>query len=43
LQAESQPVDFRRVKLLNLAGCKDPSAKNYKDYYIKADNSQCKY
>jgi hypothetical protein len=43
LQAESQPVDFRHVEVLNLAGCKDPSAKNYKDYYIKADNSQCKY
>lgn len=43
LQAESQPVDFRRVQLLNLVGCKDPSAKNYKDYYIKADNGQCKY
>lgn len=43
LQAESQPVDFRRVELLNLVGCTDSKAKNYKDYYIKSDNSQCKY
>lgn len=43
LQAESQPVDFRRIELLNLAGCTDPKAKNYKDYYRKPDNSQCKY
>jgi len=43
LQAESQPVDFRRIELLNLVGCTDPKAKNYKDYYIKSDNQQCKY
>jgi hypothetical protein len=43
LQAESQPVDFRKIELLNLVGCTDPKAKNYKDYYIKSDNSQCKY
>lgn len=43
LQAESQPVDFRRIELLNLVGCMDPTAKNFKDYYIKPDNSQCKY
>ena len=43
LQAESQPVDFRRIELLNLVGCTDPKAKNYKDYYIKSDNLQCKY
>ena len=43
LQAESQPVDFRNIKILNLVGCTDPKAKNYKDYYIKSDNSQCRY
>jgi 3-keto-disaccharide hydrolase len=43
LQAESQPVDFRNIELLNLVGCTDPKAVNYKDYYIKSDNSQCKY
>lgn len=43
LQAESQPVDFRKLELLNLTGCTDPKAKNYREYYIKSDNSQCKY
>jgi hypothetical protein len=43
LQAESHPIDFRRIELLNLVGCMDPKARNYKTYYIKADNTQCKY
>jgi hypothetical protein len=43
LQAESHPVEFRKVELVNLKGCKDPKAKNFKSYYTKADNSLCKY
>lgn len=43
LQSESHPVEFRKVELLELKGCKDPKAKNYKPYYIKADNSSCVY
>ena len=43
LQAESQPVDFRRIAILDLVGCTDTKAKNYKTYYIRSDNSQCKY
>ncbi|HEU5166248.1 MAG TPA: DUF1080 domain-containing protein [Chitinophagaceae bacterium] len=43
LQAESQPVDFRRIEILDLVGCTDPKAKNYKTYYVRSDNSQCKY
>jgi len=43
LQAESQPVDFRRIEILDLVGCTDPKAKNYKTYFIKSDNSKCKY
>jgi hypothetical protein len=43
LQAESHPTEFRKVELLNLVGCMDPKAKNYKAYYVKADNTQCKY
>lgn len=42
-QAESQPVDFKNIYLLNLVGCMDKKAKNYKSYYIKADNNQCIY
>jgi len=43
LQAESHPVEFRKVELLNLVGCKDPKASNYKSYIVKEDNSKCVY
>ncbi|HXK60041.1 MAG TPA: DUF1080 domain-containing protein [Acidobacteriota bacterium] len=43
LQAESHPIEFRKVELLNLVGCKDPKASNYKTYFVKEDNSKCEY
>ncbi len=43
LQSESHPIDFRKVELLNLAGCMDRKAKNYKSYFIKAENDTCRY
>lgn len=43
LQAESHPIDFKNIELLDLVGCKDPKAKNYKSYFVKADNSKCEY
>ena len=43
LQAESHPVDFRNIRLLNLCGCMDSNAKNYKSYFIKENNSECIY
>jgi 3-keto-disaccharide hydrolase len=43
LQSESHPIEFRKVELLNLAGCMDRKALNYKSYYIKAENTQCRY
>lgn len=43
LQSESHPVEFRKVELLNLKGCMDPKAKNYRSYFIKEDNTLCKY
>ncbi len=43
LQAESHPIDFKNIELLNLCGCKDPKAKNYKSYFVKADNFKCVY
>lgn len=43
LQAESHPTDFRKVELLNLVGCMDKKASNFKPYYVKADNTACKY
>jgi hypothetical protein len=42
LQSEGQPVDFRKVELLNLEGCTDRKSKNYRPYYIKSEPSKCK-
>ena len=41
LQAEGQPIDFRRVELMNLSGCMNPKASNYKSYYVHRDDSKC--
>ena len=43
LQSESHPVEFRKVELLNLVGCMDPKAKNYRAYFVKADEGSCRY
>lgn len=43
LQSESHPIEFRKVELLNLEGCMDPEAVNYKEYYVKANNATCVY
>jgi hypothetical protein len=43
LQSESHPIEFRKVELLNLAGCTDRKARNWRPYYVKADNSKCRY
>ncbi len=43
LQSESHPVEFRKVELLNLAGCMDPKAKNYRAYFVRADEGSCRY
>ncbi len=43
LQAESHPIDFRDIELLNLEGCMDPKASNYKNYYIKSAPKTCTY
>jgi hypothetical protein len=43
LQSESHPVEFRKVELLNLVGCTDPKASNYKKYHVKSDQAACRY
>lgn len=43
LQSEGQPIDFRNVRLLNLRGCTDHRATNYRRYYVATDNAQCRY
>ncbi len=42
LQAEGHPIDFRNVRLLNLEGCMDPKAANYKRYYVKSNPAACR-
>ncbi len=43
IQAETAPIDFKKIEVLDLCGCMDEKAKNYKSYYVKADNSRCVY
>jgi hypothetical protein len=43
LQSESHPVEFRKVEVLQLEGCMDPKALNYKSYFIKSLPNTCKY
>ena len=41
LQSESHPVEFRKVRLLQLKGCMNPKAKNYKPYFVERDEGAC--
>ena len=43
LQSEGQPIDFRNIRLLDLKGCTDPQASNYRSYFVASDNSRCRY
>jgi hypothetical protein len=42
LQAETAPIDFRKVELLNLEGCMDPKAPEYKKYFVKSNPAMCR-
>lgn len=42
LQAESQPVEFRNIQLLRLAGCMDTKSPGYRDYFVYRDDSNCR-
>jgi hypothetical protein len=43
LQAETAPIDFRKVAILNLSGCRDPKARNYRAYYVHSEPGSCRY
>ena len=43
IQAESAPTEFRKIEVLNLVGCMNKQAKNYRSYFVKSDNTKCKY
>jgi 3-keto-disaccharide hydrolase len=42
IQAETAPIDFRKIELVNLEGCNDPKASNYKSYIVKANPAMCR-
>jgi hypothetical protein len=41
LQAESQPVEFRNVRLLNLSGCMNAASPAYRNYFVHRDDARC--
>jgi hypothetical protein len=43
LQSESHPVEFKNIEILNLEGCMDPKAINYKSYFVKSKPEDCRY
>ncbi|MCL6266509.1 3-keto-disaccharide hydrolase [Flagellimonas myxillae] len=43
IQGESHDTEFKSIEVLDLCGCKDEKAKNYKSYYIKNDPKACIY
>ena len=43
LQSESHPIDFRKVEILDLTGCVDPKATNYRSHAVKSVPSSCTY
>jgi hypothetical protein len=43
IQAETAPIDFRKIELVNLEGCGDPKAINYKSYVVRSKPSTCTY
>jgi hypothetical protein len=42
IQAETAPTDFRKIEILNLEGCMDPKASNYKKHFVKANPQMCR-
>lgn len=41
VQAESHPIEFKNIEVLNLKGCMNKNCKNYKSYYIEPDKCIC--
>lgn len=41
IQAESAPVQFRKIELLNLVGCMDRSKPAYRPYFVRNDAAAC--
>lgn len=42
IQAETAPVDFRKIEVLPLEGCMDPKSPKFKAYFVKAKPEACR-
>jgi hypothetical protein len=42
IQAETAPIDFRRIEILKLAGCMDPGSPAYRSYFVASAPSDCR-
>lgn len=42
IQAETAPIDYRKIELLNLEGCMDKSRSTYRPYFVKSNPAMCK-
>ena len=42
IQSETAPTDFRKIEIVNLEGCADPKATNYRSYIVKANTDMCR-
>ncbi len=42
LQAETAPIDFRTIELLNLEGCMDPKAPAFRSHFVKSNPAMCR-
>jgi hypothetical protein len=42
LQAETAPIDFRKVELLTLSGCMDTRSPRHRAYFVKSDPAACR-
>jgi len=43
LQSESHPLDVRKIELLDLEGCMDSKATNYRKYFVRSNPKTCTY
>jgi hypothetical protein len=42
IQAETAPIDYRKIEVLNLEGCMDPKSATFKSYFVKSNPQMCK-
>ena len=42
IQAETAPIEFRKIELLNLEGCMDSKSPAFKAYFVKANPQACR-